>query len=138
MATVLASHAALALAGAQLHERDLETVAQLREALTARDLIGQAGVSSACALDLRPDRRTLPSARSAPRFAAHIGSCEDADAAGADEETDDDENDAEQNLPSKRGDDAGDDQDHGENPQQSGHETLQRLSDRRGGEPRFT
>ena len=50
-------------------------------------------------------------------------SCEDADPAGADEETDDDENDAEQNLPSKRGDDAGDDQDHGENPQQSGHET---------------
>ena len=57
------------------------------------------------------------------RFAAHIASCEDADPAGADEETDDDENDAEQNLPSKRGDDAGDDQDHGEDPQQSGHET---------------
>jgi hypothetical protein len=55
--------------------------------------------------------------------AAHIGSCEDADPAGADEETDDNENDAEQNLPSKRGDDAGDDQDHGDNPQQSGHET---------------
>ena len=28
---------------------------------------------------------------------------------------------------SKRGDDAGDDQDHGENPQQSGHETLQNV-----------
>ena len=69
---------------------------------------------------------------------APIASCEDADPAGADEETDDDENDAEQNLPSNRGDDAGDDQDHGENPQQSGHETFQRLSDRRGGEPRFT
>jgi hypothetical protein len=57
------------------------------------------------------------------RFAAPIGSCEDADPAGADEETDDDEHDAEQDLASKRGDDAGDDEDHGEYPQQSGHET---------------
>ena len=69
--------------------------------------------------------------------AAHVGSCEDADPAGADKETDDDENDAEQNLPSKRGDDAGYDQDHGDNPQQSGHETSPRLSDRRGWRPRF-
>jgi transcriptional regulator with GAF, ATPase, and Fis domain len=41
-ATVLAAHAALALAGAQLHERDLDTLAHLREALIARDVIGQA------------------------------------------------------------------------------------------------
>jgi len=74
----------------------------------------------------------------AERYVAHTGSCEDADSAGADEETDDDENDAEENLASKRGDDAGNDQDDGENPQQSGHETLQRLRDRRGGEPQFT
>ena len=59
------------------------------------------------------------------RLVAHMGSREDADPAGADEETDDDEDDAEQDLPAKRGDDAGDDQDHGENPQQSGHETFE-------------
>ncbi|HEX7521433.1 MAG TPA: GAF and ANTAR domain-containing protein [Acidimicrobiia bacterium] len=40
--TVLASHASMALAGAQLHERDLDTVAGLREALLTRDVIGQA------------------------------------------------------------------------------------------------
>jgi transcriptional regulator with GAF, ATPase, and Fis domain len=40
--TVLASHASLALAGAQLHERDLDTVAGLREALLTRDVLGQA------------------------------------------------------------------------------------------------
>ena len=40
--TVLAAHAALALAGAQVHEQDLDTVAHLREALATRDLIGQA------------------------------------------------------------------------------------------------
>jgi hypothetical protein len=51
-------------------------------------------------------------------------SCEDADPARADEEADDNENDAEQNLPSNRGHDAGDDQDHGENPKQSDHETY--------------
>ena len=59
------------------------------------------------------------------RFAAHIGSCEDADPARANEETDDDENDAEQDLSSECGDDAGDHQDDGENPQQSGHKTSQ-------------
>jgi hypothetical protein len=57
------------------------------------------------------------------RFAAHSASCEDADPAGANEETDDDEDDAEQNLPSERGDDPGDDENHGDDPQQSGHET---------------
>ncbi len=40
--TVLASHAAMALAGAQLREHDLDTVAGLREALLTRDLLGQA------------------------------------------------------------------------------------------------
>jgi putative methionine-R-sulfoxide reductase with GAF domain len=39
---VFAAHAALALAGAQVHEQDLATVAQLREALGTRDLLGQA------------------------------------------------------------------------------------------------
>ena len=42
IAAVLASHTAMALAGAQLHEHDLDTVANLREALVARDVIGQA------------------------------------------------------------------------------------------------
>ena len=68
------------------------------------------------------------------RFVALIGSGEDADAAGADEESDDDEDDAEQNLSADRRDDAGDDEDDGENPQQSGHETFLRFSDRRGGD----
>jgi transcriptional regulator with GAF, ATPase, and Fis domain len=40
--TVLAAHAALALAGARVHEQDLDTVAGLRQALTTRDVIGQA------------------------------------------------------------------------------------------------
>jgi len=40
--TVFAAHAALALAGAQLHERDLADVDGLRQALEARDVIGQA------------------------------------------------------------------------------------------------
>lgn len=40
--TVLASHAAMALAGAQLHEQDLDTVAGLREAILTRDVLGQA------------------------------------------------------------------------------------------------
>ncbi len=40
--TVFAAHAALALAGAQLHEHDLAIVEGLREALDARDAIGQA------------------------------------------------------------------------------------------------
>lgn len=40
--TVFAAHAALALAGAQVHERDLAVADGLREALTTRDLIGQA------------------------------------------------------------------------------------------------
>ena len=39
---VFAAHAALALVGAQIHERDLATAANLREALATRDLIGQA------------------------------------------------------------------------------------------------
>ncbi len=39
---VLASHAAMALAGAQLRERDVDTIAGLRDALVARDVIGQA------------------------------------------------------------------------------------------------
>ena len=41
-ASVFAGHAALALAGAQVHERDLATADGLREALASRDLIGQA------------------------------------------------------------------------------------------------
>jgi transcriptional regulator with GAF, ATPase, and Fis domain len=40
--TVFAALAALALAGAQIHERDLTTAIGLREALTTRDVIGQA------------------------------------------------------------------------------------------------
>jgi len=40
--TVFAAHAALALAGAQIHERDLETVSGLHVALDTRDVIGQA------------------------------------------------------------------------------------------------
>jgi hypothetical protein len=40
--TVLASHAAMALAGAQVHSHDLDTINGLREALVARDVIGQA------------------------------------------------------------------------------------------------
>ena len=40
--TVFAAHAALALAGAQLHERDLASIDGLREALDVRDTIGQA------------------------------------------------------------------------------------------------
>jgi putative methionine-R-sulfoxide reductase with GAF domain len=40
--SILASHAALALGGAQLHQDDLDTVAGLREALVTRDVIGQA------------------------------------------------------------------------------------------------
>ena len=40
--TVFAAHAALALAGAQLHEHDLVDVDGLRQALEARDAIGQA------------------------------------------------------------------------------------------------
>lgn len=39
---VFAAHAALALAGAQLHEHDLENVDGLRVALESRDVIGQA------------------------------------------------------------------------------------------------
>src|ERR1019366_7362934 len=42
LGTVFAAHAALALAGAQIHERDLEEAAGLREALSSRDVIGQA------------------------------------------------------------------------------------------------
>lgn len=42
LGTVFAAHAALALAGAQIHERDLAEVAGLREALSSRDVIGQA------------------------------------------------------------------------------------------------
>ena len=59
------------------------------------------------------------------RFAAHIASREDADPAGANEETNNNENDAEQDLSSESGDDARDHQDHGDNPQQSGHRTSQ-------------
>ena len=40
--TVFAAHAALALAGAQLHEHDLANTDGLRQALEARDTIGQA------------------------------------------------------------------------------------------------
>jgi len=40
--TVFAAHAALALAGARVHEYDLAEVAGLREALSSRDVIGQA------------------------------------------------------------------------------------------------
>jgi putative methionine-R-sulfoxide reductase with GAF domain len=40
--TVFAAHAALALAGAQLHEHDLANAEGLRAALEARDVIGQA------------------------------------------------------------------------------------------------
>ena len=39
---VLASHAAMALGGAQIHQDDLDTVSGLREALVTRDVIGQA------------------------------------------------------------------------------------------------
>jgi hypothetical protein len=42
LGTVFAAHAALALAGAQVHERDLAVVDGLQEALTTRDVIGQA------------------------------------------------------------------------------------------------
>jgi transcriptional regulator with GAF, ATPase, and Fis domain len=42
IAAVLASHAAMALGGAQVHHHDLDTIAGLREALVARDVIGQA------------------------------------------------------------------------------------------------
>jgi len=41
-ATVLAAHAALALVGAQLHDHDLEVIANLNDALVTRDEIGQA------------------------------------------------------------------------------------------------
>ncbi len=40
--TVFAAHAALALAGAQLHEHDIANVDGLRQALDTRDAIGQA------------------------------------------------------------------------------------------------
>jgi len=40
--SVVAAHAALALAGAQLHDQDVATIAGLREALVTRDVIGQA------------------------------------------------------------------------------------------------
>ncbi len=58
--TVFAAHAALALAGAQLHEHDLADIDGLRQALEARDLIGQAKgilmathhIDSATAFDL--------------------------------------------------------------------------------------
>ncbi len=40
--SVFAAHAALALAGAQLHEHDLASIDGLRQALDARDAIGQA------------------------------------------------------------------------------------------------
>jgi transcriptional regulator with GAF, ATPase, and Fis domain len=40
--TVFAAHAALALAGAQIHARDLAVADGLREALATRDVIGQA------------------------------------------------------------------------------------------------
>ncbi len=40
--TIFAAHAALALAGAQLHEHDLANTAGLLQALEARDVIGQA------------------------------------------------------------------------------------------------
>ncbi len=40
--TVFAAHAALTRAGAQIHERDLAVADGLREALTTRDVIGQA------------------------------------------------------------------------------------------------
>jgi transcriptional regulator with GAF, ATPase, and Fis domain len=40
--TVLASHAAMALAGAQVRSHDLDTINGLRDALVARDVIGQA------------------------------------------------------------------------------------------------
>ncbi len=40
--TVFAAHAALALAGAQLHEHDLANADGMRNALDARDIIGQA------------------------------------------------------------------------------------------------
>ena len=40
--TVFAAHAALALAGARVHEHDLDTVAGLQDTLTTRDVIGQA------------------------------------------------------------------------------------------------
>ena len=42
LGTVVAAHAAMALIGAQVHERDLETIAGLNEALVSRDEIGQA------------------------------------------------------------------------------------------------
>ena len=42
LGTIFAAHAALALAGAQIHERDLAVVDGLQEALTTRDVIGQA------------------------------------------------------------------------------------------------
>ena len=42
LGTVFAAHAALALAGAQVHERDLVNIATLRQALDNRDVIGQA------------------------------------------------------------------------------------------------
>ena len=41
-ATVYAAHAALALSGAQVHERDLSVADNLRDALATRDVIGQA------------------------------------------------------------------------------------------------
>ena len=40
--TVFAAHAALALAGEQVHEHDLEVADGLRQALLTRDVIGQA------------------------------------------------------------------------------------------------
>lgn len=42
LGTVFAAHAALALAGSQVHEHDLATADGLREALDTRDVIGQA------------------------------------------------------------------------------------------------
>jgi transcriptional regulator with GAF, ATPase, and Fis domain len=42
LGTVLAAHASMALAGAQVHESDLDTISGLSAALVARDVIGQA------------------------------------------------------------------------------------------------
>lgn len=53
--TVFAAHAALALAGAQVHERDLEVAKQLQEALLSRDLIGQAKGILMASRDIRAD-----------------------------------------------------------------------------------
>ena len=73
MGTVLAAHAAMAVAGAQVRANDLGTIAGLNEALLARDVIGQAkgmlmvarGIDADAAFDALV-RRVATTQRQAP------------------------------------------------------------------------